>query len=431
MEWANNWLLPKKRTLAAVTAVVFFVLWCWGEAGRMNGALFNWSGVWPLLLVSLAIGLAASWPRLSMGSVAALLVLQFLGVIAPPAANHWAIYLGAFIALGFMLWTGNRRTRRSAAVANAVFIGLMTFLIVDRRFGAGVGWLQTTSFSGNDFKIMSFGLLDYAFGVCLLSLLAVAGLFAAVGLLLAVYESRRALSQEQAITQAALHSTETELVIQQERGRISRDLHDVLAHSLAVIAAQADGTRYASPDQPAEVRAALESIADSARRALIDAQLVIEGVAGETSQAPQPGLRELAELLEQSSSSNLKLHRSDSGVPGDLAVGQEVAVYRIVQEAMTNALKHGALDGEILVHFDWKDPGLLLQVSSRLSELAPAGNLGGGHRLPGMQERARLAGGWLSKQRHEAEGLFQLTAFIPYPAQQQSVPSNAAARAAA
>ncbi|WP_052663538.1 sensor histidine kinase [Psychromicrobium lacuslunae] len=392
-----------KTWLPLLVAVWFSAAWCIAEAGRFGGAFLNWSAAWPLALITASIGIAVVLPGVSLALTALLLLAQGVHILPSPEETNWAVYFGISIALGFIIWTARERLRWIAIAANVLFIAAGAYLSAIR---------------GHDYPYPTDA--NNAFISRVLTLIVVSGLAAAIGLLLGLYESRLALSRTQVITQKALQNAETELVIQQERGRISRDLHDVLAHSLAVIAAQADGTRYANPEQPTEVGAALESIADSARRALIDAQLVIAGATGETSQAPQPGLRELSDLLDQTANGNIRLRRRDSGMPEELAASQQVAVYRIVQEGTANALKHGAVDGEILVHFDWKEPGLVLQISSELSASIPVENGSGGRGIPGMQERARLAGGWLSSQRDESEGLFLLTAFIPYRAKQQA-----------
>jgi hypothetical protein len=96
-----------------------------------------------------------------------------------------------------------------------------------------------------------------------------------------------------------MKEAEVDLIIEQERTHIARDLHDILAHSLAVIAAQADGTRYLGSDQPKAVLNAVENIASSARSALVDAQPIIEGVRDDGMVAPQPRLGDVAPLVER------------------------------------------------------------------------------------------------------------------------------------
>ncbi|TLM80865.1 sensor histidine kinase [Pseudarthrobacter sp. NamE5] len=196
-----------------------------------------------------------------------------------------------------------------------------------------------------------------------------------------------------------------------------RDLHDVLAHSLAVIAAQADGSRYLSKDQPKAVLGALENIAGSARTALVDAQRVIEGVRGNGMAVPQPQFSDIEGLVEGLQRGSLKIQTSESGTRMELSGGQQVAVFRIVQECLTNALKHGGRGAAARVHFDWSGPGLTVHVASELAsgkhgQLAAAGPQRLGRGLPGMRERAHLAGGWLTAGPDGEQ--FRMTAFIPY-----------------
>ena len=220
------------------------------------------------------------------------------------------------------------------------------------------------------------------------------------GLLLALYQERGSLFRARELAQNSLKETEVDLIVEQERTRIARDLHDVLAHSLAVIAAQADGTRYLSKDQPKAVLNALDTIARSARSALVDAQRVIEGVRDDGLVTPQPRLSDIPALIDGMQRGSLKIHSSESGTPVELSTGQQVAVFRIVQECLTNALKHGGRGTDVRLHFDWSGPGLTLHAASAVAaagkddavEATPRVGRG----LPGMRERAHLAGGWLT-----------------------------------
>ncbi|UKA58554.1 sensor histidine kinase [Arthrobacter sp. FW306-2-2C-D06B] len=242
---------------------------------------------------------------------------------------------------------------------------------------------------------------------------------AAAGVALRLYEERGSLFKARVLAQTSLKETEVELVVEQERTRIARDLHDVLAHSLAVIAAQADGTRYLSQDQPKAVLDALENIAVSARHALVDAQRVIEGVRDDGLVAPQPRLTDVGPLVERMRQGSLKVQQSETGTPVELGAGQQLAVFRIVQECLTNALKHGGRGTAVRLHFDWSGPGLTMHVAS---ELPASVSIGGtddgdaagrvGRGIPGMRERAHLAGGWLSSGPDGEQ--FRVTVFIPY-----------------
>jgi signal transduction histidine kinase len=403
---------------APVAAVLFFTLWCVGEAGRMGPWGLNvWPGTVPLVLMTAAIAVSVRVPIASLALTALLLLGQFLYLIPAMYSNHWAIYIGSFISLAFILWTAGKRTVLIAVSANAVFIVAMTFLMISWRYSYGVGWFYPL-YGGDRVALQVHGWQLFA----ILTLIA-AGC-AAVGVAVKLYQERGSLFQARNIAQAGLKEAEIDLIVEQERTRIARDLHDVLAHSLAVIAAQADGTRYLSSDQPKAVLNALENIATSARGALVDAQRVIEGVRGDGMVAPQPRLSDVTPLVERMRQGSLVIHRSESGSPVELTTGQQLAVFRIVQECLTNALKHGGRGTAVRLHFDWSGPGLTLHVASAMAAAEGAGDAAGGaaggaagaervgRGIPGMRERAHLAGGWVTAGPDGEQ--FRVTAFVPY-----------------
>jgi signal transduction histidine kinase len=362
--------------------------------------------------MTLAIAVAVWQPYVSLGLTALLLTGQLFYVFPVVESNHWAIYLGSFIALAFILWTASDRVRLAAGAANVVFAATMTFLMISWRYGYGVGWFRPT-YLGDRWQFQSYGWQLFAL------LLLIAAGCSAVGIALRLYEERGTLFLARNAAQASLKEAEVELVIEQERTRIARDLHDVLAHSLAVIAAQADGTRYLSKDQPKPVLDALENIAVSARHALVDAQRVIEGVRDDGMTAPQPRLSDLGPLVERMRQGSLKVQQSETGTPVELGAGQQLAVFRIVQECLTNALKHGGRGSTVRLHLDWSGPGLTIHAASSLPQPARQGGIddGGaparaGRGIPGMRERAHLAGGWLTAGPDGEQ--FRVTVFIPY-----------------
>jgi signal transduction histidine kinase len=359
--------------------------------------------------MTLAIAVAVWRPVVSLVLTGLLLIGQLAHLIPPMYDNNWAIYIGSFIALVFMAWTTQGRIRIAVAGANVIFAAVMTFLMLSWRYGAGVGWFSQL---GGDSGI----LLRNGWQLFALLVLIAAACFT-LGLLLALHQERGSLFRARELAQSSLEATEVDLIVEQERTRIARDLHDVLAHSLAVIAAQADGTRYLSRDQPKAVLNALQNIAGSARTALVDAQRVIERVRDDGMAAPQPRLSDIETVVEGMQQGSLKIQSSESGARVELSGGQQVAVFRIVQESLTNALKHGGRGAAVRLHFDWSGPGLTVHVAS---EAAPGKHgqsanpvpqrLGRG--LPGMRERAHLAGGWLTAGPDGEQ--FRVTAFIPY-----------------
>jgi len=183
-----------------------------------------------------------------------------------------------------------------------------------------------------------------------------------------------------------------EIVVQQERNRIARDLHDVVAHSLAVVIAQADGARYAS--DVAVKDGALATIAATGREALGDVRLLLARLRHEEGAEPAPSLADLDDLIEQVRASGLNVRLERSGTPLPLPPGQQLAVYRIVQEALTNALRHGDAAQPVTVALRWQTDALAVEVVNATS----AQPRPDGHGLPGMRERASLAGGTLTAE---------------------------------
>lgn len=203
---------------------------------------------------------------------------------------------------------------------------------------------------------------------------------------------------------------ERDVAIEQERNRIARDMHDVVAHSLAVVIAQADGARYAMKSDTKAADEALATISTTAREALGDVRILLGQLRHSQGEAPQPVLADLDRLFEQLRSSGLEVRRADHGTPHSLGTGQQLAVYRIVQESLTNALRHGADPKEALVRFEWTDSDLEVQVSNAFTSTTAKG----GHGIDGMRERAILAGGSLSAE--PVNDVFTVTASIPVSA---------------
>ncbi|MBT2513507.1 sensor histidine kinase [Arthrobacter sp. ISL-30] len=421
---------------APVAAVIFFVLWCVAEAGRMGPwpGFPTWSGTPALFFTTVAIAVSAWRPAVSLAVSGLFLGGQLLYVFPAMESNHWAIYIGTFIAFGFILWRSKRRMRFIAVGTNFLFAGVMAFMMISWRYGWGFGWFMPI-YGGDRWALQQLWWQLFAL------LLLIAAGCAAVGAALALYEERGSLFRARNLAQASLKETEVELIVEQERTRIARDLHDVLAHSLAVIAAQADGTRYLSKDQPPAVLKALENIASSARSALVDAQRVIEGVRDDGMVTPQPRLSDVGPLVERMRQGNLKIQHSESGDLVELGHGQQLAVFRIVQECLTNALKHGGRGTAVRLHFDWSGPGLTLHAASDVpTSNVPASDVHEksgaqvpgfeerrlGRGIAGMRERAHLAGGWLTAG-HDGEQ-FRVTVFIPYgPAARATGPQRESA----
>jgi signal transduction histidine kinase len=203
---------------------------------------------------------------------------------------------------------------------------------------------------------------------------------------------------------------EREVAAEQERTRIARDMHDVVAHSLAVVIAQADGARYLRTADPEAVDGALQTIASTARDALADVRVLLAQLRHSQSDGPQPTIADLDRLLEQLAAAGLVVRREDTGAPLPLGTAQQMAVYRIAQESLTNALRHAETTKEVVVHVGWTPHGLDLVVSSALPA-HPTAATGTGHGIAGMTERAALVGGHLTARPED--GRFVVRAWLP------------------
>ena len=195
---------------------------------------------------------------------------------------------------------------------------------------------------------------------------------------------------------AAQRAAEEATIAEQERVRIARDMHDVVAHSLAVVIAQADGARYAAGQNPAAAADALATISSTARAALSDVRLLLQQLRHSQADGPQPTLADIETLAAQMRAAGVELETTvDPAPPADPPAAVQLALYRILQEALTNALRHGA-DPRVTVRFAWHPDRVEMTVRNRRAVGIAAS--AGGHGIIGMRERAQLAGGTLSAQ---------------------------------
>jgi signal transduction histidine kinase len=189
---------------------------------------------------------------------------------------------------------------------------------------------------------------------------------------------------------------EARRAVSEEQARIARELHDVIAHSVSVIVVQAAAADDVFDERPDQARAALRSIERAGRDALAELRRLLGAVRpglGAGPGDPQPGLDRLDELAEPLRAGGLRVVVRREGAASPLPAGVELSAYRIVQEALTNTLRHArATRAEVTVRYgsdavevDVRDDG----------RGAPEDHGGGGHGLVGMRERVSLLGGTL------------------------------------
>ncbi|MEV6619449.1 sensor histidine kinase [Amycolatopsis sp. NPDC051106] len=218
--------------------------------------------------------------------------------------------------------------------------------------------------------------------------------------------ARRAYDVE---VEARLHLLETErdqatrIAVAEERGRIARELHDVVAHAVSVMVVQADGASYAIQSDPELAQRAVQTISETGRGALGELRRLLDVLRSDDAdgepRVPQPDAHALAELADRMRTSGVPVELETDDL-GDLPAGVSLGIYRIVQESLTNTLKHAGRGATAAVRVH--RTGDLVEVlvsddgAGRVPQLAGSSHrLPGGNGLIGMRERAHVYGGTL------------------------------------
>ncbi len=241
---------------------------------------------------------------------------------------------------------------------------------------------------------------------------------------------RRAYSaalEERAIRAERERDAQAQIAAAAERARIARELHDVIAHSLSVMVAQADGGAYAFDATPERSRQALAEIGRTGRQALSEMSSLLGVLRTDREAAPltpAPALAEIAQLAIQAREAGMNVSQTVEGPVRPLPGGLSLAAYRIVQEALTNVRKHAGPGAAAQVTLRYDQDELLLRVAD--DGCGPAGlprygavaaEAPAGHGLAGMRERAAMYGGTVAAGPRPGGG-FEVTARLPLGTQQ-------------
>jgi signal transduction histidine kinase len=190
-------------------------------------------------------------------------------------------------------------------------------------------------------------------------------------------------------------------------------LHDIVTHSLGVVVLQAQGARRFLDEREPEVAAALDTIEHSGRSSLVEMQRLLGLLREDDDGAPltpQPRVSELPQLAERLRATGLDVDIAVEGEPRDLEPGVDLSAYRIVQESLTNALRHGHASNARVV-IGYRPRGLELEITDNGSANGTP-STGGGHGLVGMRERAEFFGGHLEHGRTDGGG-YRVFAHLP------------------
>jgi signal transduction histidine kinase len=262
--------------------------------------------------------------------------------------------------------------RRRALIAfGAVEVGVIVAVL---RWGAAASWLTAWLF---------------------LSSLALAAFVGGVNMrtrrdYLASLEDRAARAERE-------RDQQSQLAAAAERARIAREMHDIVAHNLSVMIALADGAAFAAERDPATARTAARQVSNTGRQALAEMHRLVGVLRGNGQQlprAPQPGLDQIDELVAQVRAAGLPTTLTVAGQRFTVPPTAQLAVYRVVQESLTNVLKHAKDPSEARVMLNYAEPAIILRVvDDGRGGPPPVG--AGGHGLSGMRERAAVFGGWV------------------------------------
>ena len=354
-----------------------------------------------LAVVVVAMATAFSMRRLSPGLALAIAwfgaIVQMLSLHDPDSSN---------LAILAVLYATARYGTAGVRAFGLISAGAGALIATAYTSAKAAGFLtgDTGALIGLPGMAVVTGLV-----VQLVAALALFGLSWTLGQLTRSWASARESRRDRA-------AAEERILVEQERNRIARDMHDVVAHSLAVVIAQADGARY-SKDAPT-MDAALATIAATSRSALSDVRLLLAQLRHRQEAGPQPMLGDLDTLIAQLRDSGLKVEHVAQGRAVGVPTGHQLAIYRIAQEALTNALRHGDPASPTTMSLIWEPDAVELRVRNRARD-TPSAPLVVGHGITGMRERALLVGGTCTVETQGDEVI--VTARIPIAASRSGV----------
>jgi signal transduction histidine kinase len=210
---------------------------------------------------------------------------------------------------------------------------------------------------------------------------------------------------------------QAELAVAEERARIAREMHDVVAHSVSVMVVQASGARRTLERDPAKARAALASVESTGREALVEMRRMLGMLRRgdeDLALAPQPSINQLDSLVERAREAGLEVDVSVEGDRRRLQSSVDLSAFRIVQEALTNTIKHaGPARAKVTVRYGEHDVELDVVDDGREVHRRAHNGVGSGHGLVGMRERAAMLGGELNAG-FRREGGFGVHARLPF-----------------
>lgn len=336
--------------------------------GWRNNALHHDVPGWLLLILSVGLSAPLLWRRTHPGTVLAAMVPFAL-------VNAWtgAALQAALLQLVLVHHLALRRPLRNLWWATALVI--VPVLVSALRHGEG-SWHQQI-------------------GSHLMSI-TVAAL---IGATVRTRRDHTEALEDRARRLETERDQQAQLATAAERARIAREMHDIIGHNLSVITGLADGGRYAAAKSPERAAQALDAIASTSRQALTELRRLLDVLREEERQqpdlTPQPGLTDLDRLLDGVRSAGLPVSTTTHGSPS-LPPGRQLTVYRVVQEALTNTLKHGGPHATAEIELSHGEKSAVtVTITDTGNGSRTDGPSRDGRGLPGMRERTALYGGTL------------------------------------
>ncbi len=222
------------------------------------------------------------------------------------------------------------------------------------------------------------------------------------------------LLQEHAAQQERDQAAAARRAVAEERTRIARELHDVVAHRVSLMTVQAGAAKTVAADDPEGALQAMEAVEQAGRQALVELRHllgVLRPAAEVDGLGPQPGLEDVPRLVGEFREAGMDVSLTMNGAQTDLPVSVDLSAYRIVQEALTNVLKHAGPGANAEVRLSTDNHGVAIEVldNGHGVTILP----GSGHGIVGMRERALLSGGSLDAGPRPGGGGFQVVGHLP------------------
>jgi signal transduction histidine kinase len=362
-----------------------------------------------VLGIATAVGLSR---RLPAAALALVWVVCSLQVVTGTQLLMTELAIG-IVAFGCSRW-GSAATVWLSALSIPVAAGITVAWIDASIFYSA---LDTAGFQALIDQTARFGdrwqLTAGIAGMAVLGVPWLAGL--ALRFSIRAQESR----ESQVAAEAERDQAEEIARLREQQAQLARDVHDVVGHSLAVILAQAEAAQYLPEDDTAALRRTMDNIATSARSSLDDVRQVLASTSGGSAATTRQA--DLESLVEGVRLSGHEVTSTEIGTPQPLPPELEVVAFRVLQEMLTNAIKHGRRDRPIEVERHWEgdlrievrntiDTGTDDTMPLRVGEPAP---VDGGQGVEGMRRRLEAVGGRLDVRRRDEPPTFTATAWVP------------------